>query len=280
MIEVLYSVDGSKCYTEQYVTDTERYRGNIVCIKCGKKAWFIKGYETDKMSRMACFAAHHTEGCDASTVQLISDDTDSEDGTDNEAQSTDIYVDLDKAREQSLYVAEVNDKHGTEESQAAFPQKKNSIGNTGGFPLNKSLRQLLQNLCTNKEYLEQDRDIKVVTDSGRIILEGSLKDKTIHFDNISQSHSQNSWLFWGTINNIYLRKNGELWLNSGSKSEPSIIVNKALIGDIKKNFKISDLTELNGADVLVIGPLGFDGNQGLIRPAFTKYMSFRRHRVK
>lgn len=95
MIEVSYSVDGSTCNTGRYATDTEKYRGNIVCIKCGKKAWFIKGYETD-----------------------------SEDGVDNEAQSTDIYVDLDKAREQSLYVAEDNDKHGTEESQAALPRNE------------------------------------------------------------------------------------------------------------------------------------------------------------
>lgn len=280
MIDVLYTVDGTVCRTEQYSTDSEKFRGNIVCIECGKKAWFIKGYDTEKLSRMACFAAHHLEGCNASTVQLVADDVESEDGTSNDSQSSDIYVDLDNSKEQSLYVAEDNDKHGTEESQRISPQKKKAIGNADSFPLNKSLRQLLMNLCTNKEYLDQDRDIKVVADSGRVVIEGKLKDKAIHFEEINQSHAQNIWLFWGTINNIYLRKNGELWLNSGSRYEPSIIVNNALINDIKRNFKILDLTELNGSNVLVIGPIGFDGKQALIRPAFTKYMTFRRHKVK
>lgn len=280
MIEVLYTVDGTVCGTEQYFADSEKFRGNIVCVECGRKAWFIKGYDTEKLSRMACFAAHHIEGCNASTVQLVADDAESEDGENNESQSSDIYVDLDKSKAQSLYVAEDNDKHGTEESKRTSPQKKKAIGNAGSFPLNKSLRQLLTNLCKNKEYLDQDREIKIVADSGRIVLEGQLKSKAIHFEQINQHHSQNVWLFWGTINNIYLRKNGELWLNSGSKYESSIIVNKALTSDIKKNFKIDDLAELNGADVLVIGPLGFDGKQALIRPSFTKYMTFRRHKVK
>lgn len=280
MIEVLYTVDQSVCNTKQYTLDSETYRGNIVCTECGRKAWFIRGYETEKMSRMACFAAHHIEGCTASTVQLVADDMESEEGANDESQSSDIYVDLDTAKAQSLYIAVDNNKHGTEESQRISQQKLKAIGDSGSFPLNKSLRQLLTNLCTNKQYLEQDRDIKVVADSGRVVLEGQLKDITIHFDEIGQGHSQNIWLFWGTINNIYLRKNGELWLNSGSRYEPSIIVNKALISDIKKNFKINDLSELNGADVLVIGPLGFVGKQALVRPAFTKYMTFRRHRVK
>lgn len=280
MIEVLYTVDNSVCDTEQYSSNSEKFRGNIVCIECKKKAWFIKGYDTEKLSRMACFAAHHIEGCGASTIQLVADDVESEDGANNEIQSSDIYVDLDRSKAQSLYVAEDNDKHGIEESQRTSPQKQNAIGNTGNFPLNKSLRQLLTNLCTNKEYLNQERDIKVVADSGRVVIEGQLMDKAIHFDEISQNHTQHTWLFWGTINNIYLRKNGQLWLNSGSRFDPSIIVNKALINDIKRNFKISDLTELNGSNVLVIGPLGFDGKQALIRPAFTKYITFRRHKIK
>ena len=279
MIEVLYTVDNSVCNTEQYSANSEKFRGNIICSECGRKAWFIKGYDTEKMSRMACFAAHHIDGCKASTVQLVSDDVGSEDGENVETQSSDIYVDLDRAKTQSLYVSEENNKHGTEESQRTSPQKQQAIGNADDFPLNKSLRQLLTNLCTNKEYLDQDREIKVVADSGRVVLEGLLKDMAIHFDEIKEHHSQNVMLFWGTINNIYLRKNGELWLNSGSKYEPSIIVNKALISDIKRNFKIDDLTELNGADVLVIGPLGFDVKHALIRPAFTKYMTFRRHKI-
>jgi len=280
MIEVLFTEDDSICSTENYVQEPEKYRGNIVCIECREKAWFIKGFDTERLSRMACFGAHHVEGCDASTVQLVSDDTESEDGEKDDGQTSDIYIDLDRSKSQSIYVSEDNDKHGEESSERQSAFKKKTIGNAGGFPLNKSLRQLLTNLCNNREYLEQEREIKVVTDSGRVILQGELKDKAIHFSEITQNYSQNSWLFWGTINNTYLRKNGELWLNSGNSKEPSVIVNKTLVTDLKNNFKIKDLSELNGSDILVIGPLGFDGEQALIRPAFTKYMTFRRHKVQ
>jgi hypothetical protein len=43
----------------------------------------IKGFTTEKMKRMACFAAHHKEGCNASTVLLSPEDNDSEEGSES-----------------------------------------------------------------------------------------------------------------------------------------------------------------------------------------------------
>lgn len=280
MIEVIYMNDSEICNTSDYVGNPSKYRGNIECVVCGEKAWFIKGYDTEAKSRMACFAAHHKEGCEASTVLLESDDTVDENGEPLDAPSNDIYIDLDSSKKQSLYISEDNVKHGDEESDWKSEKPKKKLGNSSGYPLNKSLRQLLTNLCQNPEYKEKDREIKIVAESGRVVLEGQLRDKVVHLTEINESHTSNVWAFWGPINNLYKRKSGELWLNFGNSREPSVVLKKGLDREVLRNFKIKEVEELDGSEVLVIGPVGFRDGQPIVKPAFTKYMTFRRHRLK
>ncbi|MCV2884095.1 hypothetical protein OE749_05270 [Aestuariibacter sp. AA17] len=279
MNESRFVLTNEICTTQHYSNDKDRYRGNIVCLECEAKAWFIKGYDTDKMSRKACFAAHHKEGCEASTVGLEADDVLDGNGETTDSPSTDIYINLDNSKEHSLYVSEDNSKFDDEPSEWTKGSKC-ALGNSSGYPLKKSLRQLLTNLCRNPEYKDQDREIKIVAENGRIVLEGQLKEKVVHLTEINQSHTSNVWVFWGPINNLYKRKNGELWLNFGNSHEPSVVLDRGLDTAVINNFKIKDVGELDGSEILVIGPVGFRGNQAIIKPAFTKYMTFRRHRVK
>lgn len=125
MIQVKFIVDGSMCSTDNYVDEPDKYRGLIECRECGEKAWFIKGFSTPRLERMACFASHHKDGCNASTVILVADDENTEQGQDTDISSSDITVDLDKTQSTSIYVSEPNQKHGIDESAwVSNPNKK------------------------------------------------------------------------------------------------------------------------------------------------------------
>lgn len=274
MIVVETISGGETCSTEEYEGNIDIYRGDIQCIECKKKAWFIKSYKTEKINRMACFGAKHKEGCDASTVLFISDD---ELSVDEHAQSEDIRVDLDKVGNQSIYISEPNNKHGEEDSDWTTSKKDKSIGNASGFPLNKSLRQLLTNLSKNPEYGDKGQTINIVADSGISIVKGLLSDNVVPLNNIKREHTGSRKIFWGTINNLNL-KDGSLWLNYGNyKTEPSILLNEELRFDLLRNFKLKDVSELDGSDVIIVGNVGFSpSGKATIKTGFTKYMSFRR----
>lgn len=280
MILVKYVEDNTDCTTEDFISNPEKYRGHIICWACGEKAWYVKGFKTLKMDRKACFGAHHLEGCDASTVLLVSDD-DAEEGEESNSNSSDIRVDLDKASSQSIYVSQDNDKHGDEESTWQSAKKQNAIGNTSGFPLNKSLRQLLTNVCRNHEYAKKDQRITIVADSGRIVVDGTLADSLVNIKDIGPEHTGETKVFWGTINNLNER-DGSLWLNYGDyKTEPSILLSRTLKDQMLTNFRLSEVSELDGSDVIIVGNVGISHKgKATIRTGFTKYMSFRRHHVK
>lgn len=281
MIYAKYIEDGTLCSTSDYSNDPEKYRGLIVCFECGQKSWFIKGFTRENFERMACFAAHHEEGCNASTVLLTSEDDDSEEGSESEQTATDIRVDLDRSNGQSIYVSQENDKHGDENSSWVSSPQKKAIGGSNGYPLNKSLRQLLTHLCKNSDYAERDQSITIVADSGRKIIDGQLKNYLVPISHITSNHLAESRIFWGTINNLNEDKNGQLWLNYGDyRSEPSILLDKKQKIELIKNFKLKNVSELDGSDVIIVSHAGRSpSGKIIIKANFTKYMSFRRHNI-
>lgn len=278
MIVAQYREDGSNCSTEQYEADPEKYRGMIDCIQCGKKAWFVKSYKTEKLNRMACFGAKHEEGCNASTVLVKSDTGDEAEEGDL---SADIRVDLDKSSNQDLYVSQPSDKHGDKESTRQSPRPAIGIGGNG-FPLNKSLRALLTNLCRNPNYGDKGQIINIVSDGGRAVIKGLLAECLVHISEASTDHIGKEYIFWGPINNLNIDKKGVLWLNYGDyRKEPSIMLSPDLKDQVLRNFKeVKDVGELDGSDVIIVGHVGISpNNKVIISTAFTKYLSFRKVKI-
>ena len=280
MLYAKFVEESSLISTLDYSEDPEKYRGLIICPECNEKAWFTRGFSTEKRERMACFGAHHQESCNASTVLVKLNDADDIDEEEQDANSTDIRVDLDKSKGQSIYVSRDNDKHGNEESDWLSSPNKQTVLGPNGYPLNKSLRQLLTHLSSNSDYTEKDQSITIVADSGRKVLDGMLNDYLIHMTDISTEDIAQTRIYWGTINNLNQGKNGEIWLNYGSYSEPSILVDEKFKNELIRNFKLKDITELEGADVIIVSHASkSQSGKFIIHTNFTKYMSFRRYKV-
>ncbi|EMK3382405.1 hypothetical protein V8054_000610 [Vibrio parahaemolyticus] len=276
MILSTYREDGSDCSTEMYENDPSKFRGLIDCKVCGEKAWFVKGYKTEKIDRMACFGARHLDGCNASTMLLKPDGVD--ESADEGDVSSDIRVDLDKTNNNSLYVSQDNGKHGEEESTRQSSRPIMGAGTGSAFALNKSLRALLTNLCRNPNYADKGQSIRIVTDGGREVIKGKLSDFLVPISEASEKHTGKEYIFWGPINNLNIDRNGSLWLNYGDyRTEPSISLRPALKEQLLRNFKIKDVAELDGSDVIVVGHVGMSpNNKAIISTGFTKYLSFRK----
>lgn len=276
MIVCTYREDGSDCSTEQYEANPDKYRGLIYCKECGEKTWYVKGYTTSKLDRMACFAARHLEGCTASTLLVKSEGSD-EDAEDGEL-SHDIRVDLDKAGIKQLYISKDNDKHGDEPSSRLTPRPNIGIGGSSGYPLNKSLRALLTNLCRNPNYGDKGQTINIVADGGRSVINDTLANCLVPIHEAGIQHIGKEYIFWGQINNLNIDKNGTLWLNYGDyRKEPSISISSELKDQIIRNFKIKEVGELDGSDVIIVGHIGISpNNKVIISTGFTKYLSFRK----
>lgn len=279
MITCTYRENGTKCTTEDYEANPEKYRGLIDCSECGVKTWFVKGYITAKIERMACFAARHLEGCNASTVLVKPDGSEDED--DEGELSHDIRVDLDKAGAKQLYVSQDNDKHGDEPSTRQTPPKNIGIGGSSGYPLNKSLRALLTNLCRNPNYGDKGQIINIVADGGRDVIDDALSNCLVPIHEANEQHIGKEYIFWGPINNLDIDKKGTLWLNYGDyRTEPSISLSSELKDQVLRNFKIKEVGELDGSDVIIVGHVGISpNNKVIISTGFTKYLSFRKIRV-
>lgn len=279
MIVCTYREDGSDCTTEQYEANPDKYRGLIDCSECGVKTWFVKGYTTAKIERMACFAARHLEGCTASTVLIKPDGSEDED--EEGELSHDIRVDLDKAGAKQLYVSQDNDKHGDEPSTRQTPRQNIGIGGSSGYPLNKSLRALLTNLCRNPNYGDKGQTINIIADGGRDVINDTLSNCLVPIHEASEQHIGKEYIFWGSINNLNIDKKGTLWLNYGDyRTEPSISLSSELKDQVLRNFKIKEVGELDGSDVIIVGHVGISpNNKVIISTGFTKYLSFRKVKV-
>ncbi|MFK3826777.1 hypothetical protein ACI2JQ_00720 [Pseudomonas fulva] len=273
MESVCYVPDQSECTILQYQQNPDMYRGNIICDKCQEKSWFVKGFATEKYVRAPCFAAHHADKCDNKIV-LIPDD----DGPSTSGVLSAINIDLDKQRKQDINVA-VPQSRPKKETPWGTVRK---YSNVGDYPENKSLRQILTSLGRDPDFPPSDKQVKMVADGGRVVLEGVLADHLVSQSEMSGVALGEPRIFWGRINNVN-RQGSSLWLNCGDyKREPSILIDdEDLEEQLVEDFRLRDVDDLQGADFIVVG-VAFKAANGksYIKFGFTKYIAFRKYRLQ
>ena len=276
MQSVTYRVDQSPVTPYQYLQDVEKYAGNIECLECEARAWYVRGSMSGGRERSACFAAHHTDECEIRTVVLVVDDPDvvPEEGAD----TTRIVVDLDKRKAQDIMVPEPKDRQPTDTPWGAIHKK---YANAADYPINKSLRQILSCLIKNPGYPEDDATIRIVCDGGRIALEGDVRQLLSYQTQLSGIEPGVVRLYWGLITNVN-RKDGNTWLNCGDyRTEPSLLIrDDELEEEMLKAFRLKSLDDLEGAYFIVMGWLSGSETKPIINFGFAKYIAFVKYRVR
>ncbi len=156
----------------------------------------------------------------------------------------DFRVDLDKSSNRSVFIAEQaadylppDDWHQPRVQKVLGPAE---------FPVNKSLRQLLSHLCRNPDFATQGQTIRIVADSGRDILSGTLQDLLVNVSQIASDDVGELRIFWGRIHNVNERDE-TLWFNMGNyQTEPSIVVADELKAELLSCFRLSEAGDLSG----------------------------------
>jgi len=281
MFEVEFIADGSRCTTGLFVADPDKYEGQVICIECRKKAWFTKAYKVKDYERTACFNAHHEEGClKATTILEAENMEDVEQDENGDASSADIIVNLDKTKHGSIEKSTDSDKTTAPPHNWDPSPKPHVIGGKSGFPMDRSLRQILSYLVRNPLYGER-KSIHIQAESGRTVLEGMLRDYIVDVPDIKKDDYMTIRIFWGEINNYTEKPNGDLWLNYGTKSEPSIFLDKDLKLDVMDKYRMKDLSRFHGSHFIVVGNV-FKSKNGkpVIQASYPKYMNFINYKEK
>lgn len=276
MQSVIYRIDQSLVTPYQYLQDVDRYAGNIECVECESRAWYVRSSMSGGRERSACFAAHHTEECEIRTVVLVVDDPDAV--PDEGADTTRIVVDLEKRMPQDIMVADPKERQTTDTPWGAIQKK---YANATDYPINKSLRQILSCLIKNPKYPEDDATVRIVCDGGRIALEGEVRQLLSHQTQLAAMEPGVVRLYWGLITNVN-RKDGNRWLNCGDyRTEPSLLIrDDELEGEMLKAFRLKSLDDLEGAYFIVMGWLSGSGSKRIINFGFAKYIAFVKYRVR
>ncbi|KLV07997.1 hypothetical protein C9I92_15230 [Photobacterium ganghwense] len=279
MLEVEFTVDGSRCTTSMFMEDPDTYQGQIICIECGKRAWFTKAYKVRDYERTACFNAHHENGCNRATTILEAENMegiDADESSDNK--SADIIVNLDKTKHGSIDKTADSDKTTAPPHNWQPSPRLQVIGGRAGFPMDKSLRQILSYLIKNPEY-GSGKSIRIITDSDRVMVEGMFRDNLVEVPHIEERHYRQEQIFWGMITSYTEKPNGSVWLNYGTWSQPSIILDSELKFDLMDKLKINSLERFKGSYFILVGIVG-NSKKGkpILKTGFPKYMNFINYR--
>ncbi|MBN3573566.1 hypothetical protein [Vibrio neptunius] len=279
---VEFENSGSHVTTEVFEQNPEKYLGLIRCLECKKKAWYTKSYMYRDTVRVACFNAHHVEGCDKATSILVAEGVESEENDgDSTAMNADIFVNLDRTKHDSLEVSTPADKHESEEHNwKPSPLPQASGEKSADFPDSRSLRQILSYLVKNPNYGSGKR-IKIVADSGREILNGMLHEYLTETPNIPDDSFQKERLFWGEINNFTEKPDGTLWLNYGSFSEPSILLDRELKESVMRAYRLKSLERFKGSHFIMVGWAGKSkAGKTILKISQPKYINFINYRER
>ncbi|EOE2081939.1 hypothetical protein ACKBF6_001670 [Vibrio cholerae] len=279
---VEFENDGSHVTTEAFEQNPEKYLGLICCLDCKKKAWYTKSYMYRDTVRVACFNAHHIEGCEKATSILVAEDMENEENdSDSAAINADILVNLDRTKHDSLEVSTPADKHeGEDHNWKPSPQPQASGKKSADFPDSRSLRQILSYLVKKPNY-GSDKRIRIVADNGREILNGMLHEYLTEVPNIPEDSFQQERLFWGEINNYKEKPDGTLWLNYGSFREPSILLDKELKESVMRAYRLKSLERFKGSHFIMVGWAGTSkAGKPVLKIAQPKYINFINYRER
>lgn len=264
----------------------QAYKASLLCTGCNDAAWFRSGTKpTAKVIRGAHFNSHHHQGeCDHRTSYLVIDDG-SESG-----KSVDYPVPT-----ATDYIVNLGDKSGgaiADVELAPIPNEgfitpRGGAVGKGRYSsyeanVSRTLRQILSYLKRFPDFKYSDKQVEIYSESGLLKVKGAIKDVAVHFDDISPAvDDDRSYLFWGLIVDSFDETYGGIWLNaSDSKSGLSVKVFANIRDDFLSAFKITELDDLQGVHILLVGKLHYTGknNKPVIFCPFVNLVTMQKYR--
>lgn len=221
-----------------------RKRRFLVCSKCGHAAYFKKA---SCSGQAACFGARPHKSCSLAASEYGVNNNglgDDQDILNNPGQR--IVIDFD-------FGAEQTEKHND-------PDVVNNVGGRGGrfvgygarpdAVMHRRLSTLLRDLSTSEQF-RTSRVALRIEGAG----EFTVADFFIRFRDVKPTHDGQYHGYWGKLAHAgFQSETGALWLNTLS-DDIGICVPEKFVSEFRQRFKISKMTKLERAGVLILGKL-------------------------
>ncbi len=271
-------MDSARCFEDGQIylahvfsrlplADLERMRNHLVCMECGGRAFYRK---RSRSGQAACFGARHVGDCPYS---------------DTFQQSTRVDEDESQIiRDNTGDRIQIDFQFGSKDrkSIAFHDDLKNALRRGGHHnrgpvepsAMHRRLGSLLLTLIVNEQFTRSDQ---VVCNGDSEML---VRDFFVHFSDVGAGHVQRRRGYWGLVASASISaKTGALWLNGANQSHVSILIPQEMIPDFNNRFRITQIEDLAGVHILVIGSLRTkkDG-KFFVRCEDLGFITIKRHR--
>lgn len=230
--------------------ELEQKRRRLTCDGCGFVAFFRK---PSRSGRGACFGARpHNDGCEAAASDneiRLPGGGDDQDEVFNPGDR--IVVELAfGGQEQPPHVD--GDPRGPRR-----PRGGRYVGDGGPRhgQLHRRLSTLLRLLVTAPNFRYSDQVIAV---EGHPDLPAF--DFFVKLDDVTTQYSGQFRGYWGQLTDARYGADDELWLNSGGPGEMSFCLPADHVDAVLDRFRLDDVEDLAGLDILVLGTLQISRN--------------------
>ncbi len=230
----------------------EDKRHHLVCVLCNAAAYFRKRTIDGKPP---CFGAKpHKEGCNASTMNTNSqEDSSSAVEVVNAIRNTGTHIKLVLKVVKNHAHSSSDGRHG---STGNKPHQRHTGSNERTRSSHYGLTTLLKNFLIAPEFSKSQRTLE-------------FDDQIYSFSNLFVNFKEINPLeigllkgFWGQLTGARRDASKSVWLNTGGAGF-SFLVEERFVKDFLTQFKISDLEELAGINVLVLGTMRESGKKKL-----------------
>lgn len=190
--------------------EREKYKNNLICIECGKNAFYKR---PAKDGKKACFAARHVIGCKQSSTHRGN-------YSEGKEEVSEINLNTSFFEVSWNYVNSFKNRVEGDNYETSYYSGKNIKKNIKKSAIQKNMKISLYQILKFAEYnVIKDQDIVI-----NLLHEFKLlKDVVLHMKEISDNYLDSYNFYWGKIHNF-----NENWLNTDYDNKISILIDNAI----------------------------------------------------
>ena len=225
-------------------TRRDNLRGELACPSCLADAYFIR---EARNGRRACFGARpHEEGCELASLLTEDRGAAALDEVDERINAGDVFR-LEPNRTRAIqHVTHDPSAPAGSGPAARYVKRNGSTARISSLSMDRLLRQLVL-----REAFARSKTRLILSDN----TSGLVRTLCVHMSEISDRYLRKRRVYWGTIRFPRPKDNGGAWLNTGSRSSPTLVIEEEELEALLAAKGLDDLEDLSGSFFAVVGPL-------------------------
>jgi hypothetical protein len=221
-----------------------RLRELLTCTACGADAYFIR---EARNGRSACFGARpHEEGCELASLATEDGGSASLDDDDQLTASSSRFR-LEPYRPRLVR----HIRHTPGGAPHAGSGRRYTRPSRGGVRTpSVSIDRLLRRLVREPDFRTSRAELVLANNTRAVIADYCINVREADEDLVGRKR-----LYWGTIRFPRPADDDGAWLNTGSRSLPTVKLDEVLLADVLEDKDIDDIDDLSGAAFAFLGYL-------------------------